>query len=50
MSEPTDHAPAIAGDFGVDADTETDDDSLGASVEQDPADIAEPPDDGQDQP
>lgn len=41
--ERSDHAPGIPGEFGVDTDPETADDSLGASVEADPAEIAEPP-------
>lgn len=39
----SDHPLGEPGDFGVDIDPATDDDSIGASVEQDPADIAEPP-------
>ena len=41
-TEPTDHAPAVPGDWGVDTDPETTDDSFGANVEGDPVDIAEP--------
>lgn len=51
MTEPIDHAPDVPGEFGLDADPATGDDSLAASVEQDPVDIAEPPDEpGEDQP